>query len=91
MIKSSLPKDIPALKACLKPKDFILSQKITVDFWPQNLKIVSIISDTFFLVKSLSINVNFILLCLGKTFAKRNLPAVLTYFCLIGVPFHLQC
>ena len=30
--KSSFPKEIPALKACLNPKVFILSQKITVSF-----------------------------------------------------------
>jgi hypothetical protein len=48
IIKSSFPKEIPALKACLKPRVFILSQKITVSFCPQYLKIVSITSDTFF-------------------------------------------
>ena len=48
IIKSSLPKEIPALKACLNPRVFILSQKITVSFCPQNLKIVSMISETFF-------------------------------------------
>ena len=32
IIKSSLPKEIPALKACLKPKSFNLSQNITVVF-----------------------------------------------------------
>ena len=30
--KSSFPKEIPALKACLKPRVLILSQKITVSF-----------------------------------------------------------
>ena len=61
IIKSSLPNDIPALKACLNPNDLSRSQNITVSFWPQNLKIVSIISETFFFVKSLSIKVNLIL------------------------------
>ena len=59
--KSSLPKEIPALKACLNPKILILSQKITVSFCPQNLKIVSITSETSFLVKSLFTKVNLIL------------------------------
>ena len=36
--KSSFPNEIPALKACLKPKSFNLSQNITVDFCPENLK-----------------------------------------------------
>ena len=58
IIKSSLPNEIPALKACLKPKVFILSQKITVSFCPQYLKIVSITSDTFFLVSNLLIKEN---------------------------------
>ena len=53
IIKSSLPNEIPALNACLKPKVFILSQKITVSFCPQYLKIVSITSETFFLVNNL--------------------------------------
>ena len=48
IIRSSFPKEIPALKACLKPSVLILSQKITVSFCPQYLKIVSITSDTFF-------------------------------------------
>ena len=56
--KSSLPNEIPALNACLNPRVFILSQKITVSFWPQYLKIVSITSETFFLVSSLLTNVN---------------------------------
>ena len=54
--KSSLPKDIPALNACLKPSVLILSQKITVSFWPQYLNIVSITSDTFFLLKVYLLN-----------------------------------
>ena len=61
IIKSSLPKDIPALKACLKPRVFIRSQNITVSFCPQYLKIVSITSETFFLVNNLLTNVNLIL------------------------------
>ena len=35
--KSSFPNEIPALNACLNPRSFNLSQKITVDFCPQNL------------------------------------------------------
>ena len=83
--KSSLPNEIPALNACLNPNVFILSQKITVSFWPQNLNIVSITSDTFFFVKSLFTVVNFILLLIGKTFANKNLPAVLVYFSITGL------
>ena len=61
MIRSSLPNDIPALKACLNPRVLILSQKITVSFCPQYLKIVSITSETFFLVNNLFIKANLIL------------------------------
>ena len=87
IIKSSFPKDIPALKACLNPSVLILSQKITVSFCPQYLKIVSITSDTFFLVNNLFTNENLILKFFGKTFANKNLPAVLVYFSVIA--FHL--
>ena len=66
IIKSSLPKDIPALNACLNPKVLILSQKITVSFCPQNLKIVSMTSETCFLVNNLFTVLNFILKFLGK-------------------------
>ena len=86
IIRSSLPKDIPALKACLNPSVFILSQNITVSFCPQYLKIVSITSETFFLVNNLFTKVNFILRFFGKTFAKRNLPAVLVCFSVIFLP-----
>ena len=82
-----MPKEIPALNACLKPNDLIRSQKITVSFWPQNLNMVSIISETSFLVKSLSIIVNLILWFFGSTLANRNLPAVLVYFCVMLFPF----
>ena len=84
--KSSLPNDIPALKACLNPNVFILSQKITVSFCPQNLKIVSITSETFFLVNNLFIKLNLILWFIGKTFANKNLPAVLVYFSTLVLP-----
>ena len=87
IIKSSFPKEIPALKACLKPRVFILSQKITVSFCPQYLKIVSITSDTFFLVKSLLTKENLILGFFGRIFANKNLPAVLVYFSVIKLPF----
>ena len=86
IIKSSFPKDIPALKACLNPSVLILSQKITVSFWPQYLKIVSITSDTFFLVNNLFTNENLILKFFGKTSANKNLPAVLVYFSVIDNP-----
>ena len=85
IIKSSFPKDIPALKACLNPSVLILSQKITVSFWPQYLKIVSITSDTFFLVNNLFTNENLILKFFGKTSANKNLPAVLVYFSVIDI------
>ena len=78
--RSSLPNEIPALNACLKPKSFNLSQKITVVFWPQNLKTISIISETVFLGSNLSINENLISLFFGSKFANKNLPAVEVYF-----------
>ena len=87
IIKSSLPNEIPALKACLNPRVFILSQKITVSFCPQYLKITSITSETFFLVNNLSTKVNFKLWFLGSKLANKNLPAVLIYFCLIIILF----
>ena len=80
IIKSSLPNDIPALNACLKPKSFNLSQKITVFFWPVNLNTMSIISDTIFLGKTLSINEKVISLFLGSRFAKINLTTVIILF-----------
>ena len=86
MIKSSFPKEIPALKACLNPRVLILSQKITVSFCPQYLKIVSITSDTFFLVSNLFTKLNLILWFFGNTFANKNLPAVLVYFSVILFP-----
>ena len=81
-----MPKEIPALNACLNPKDLILSQKITVSFWPQNLKIESITSETFFFVSNLFTVENFILWFIGKILANKNLPAVLVYFSLILLP-----
>ena len=84
--KSSLPNEIPALKACLNPKVLILSQKITVSFCPQYLKIVSITSETFFFVNNLFTRLNLILLFFGSKLAKRNLPAVLEYFSIILSP-----
>ena len=42
IIRSSFPKEIPALKACLNPISFSLSQKITVDFYPDMEKIVTV-------------------------------------------------
>ena len=78
--KSSLPNEIPALNACLKPKSFNLSQKMTVVFCPQNLNTISIISETTFLGKSLSIRENLISLFFGNKLANKNLPAVEVYF-----------
>ena len=78
--RSSFPNEIPALKACLKPKSFNLSQNMTVVFCPQNLNTTSIISDTIFLGSNLSTKENFILLFLGSKFANKNLPAVEVYF-----------
>ena len=86
IIKSSLPKEIPALNACLKPKSFNLSQNITVFFCPQNLKTISIISETIFLGNNLSIKENLISLFFGNKFARRNLPAVLVYFSIFRLP-----
>ena len=85
--RSSFPNDIPALNACLKPKSFNLSQNITVVFCPQNLKTISIISETTFLGNNLSIKENFILLFFGSKFASRNLPAVEVYFSNFLFPF----
>ena len=78
--KSSFPKEIPALNACLNPRSFNLSQKITVVFCPQNLNTWSIISETVFLGNSLSIIENLIFLFFGSKFANKNLPAVDVYF-----------
>ena len=78
--KSSLPKEIPALNACLNPKSFNLSQKITVVFCPQNLKTISITSETTFLGNNLSTKENLISLFFGNKFANKNLPAVEVYF-----------
>ena len=77
---------MPALKACLKPKFFKLSQKITVPFWPQNLKTISIISETIFFGRTLSTNENLILWFFGSMLANKNLPAVLVYFSKISFP-----
>ena len=85
--KSSLPKEIPALNACLNPRSFNLSQKMTVVFWPQNLKTISIISETVFFGKILSIKENLILLFFGNKLANRNLPAVEVYFSNFWLPF----
>ena len=80
MIRSSFPNEIPALNAFLNPSDMILSQKITVSFWPQNLNTTSITSDICFFDSTLFTKSNLILLFLGNTFANKNLPAVLVYF-----------
>ena len=84
--KSSFPKEIPALKACLNPRSFNLSQNITVDFWPQNLKTWSIISETTFFGNNLSINENLLLIFFGSKFANKNLPAVLICFSYLSFP-----
>ena len=76
MTKSSLPKEIPALNACLKPKSFNLSQKMTVVFCPQNLNTMSITSETTFLGNNLSTKENLISLFFGKRFANKNLSQI---------------
>ena len=60
-MRSSFPNDMPALKACLKPKVLIRSQKITVSFCPQYLNIVSITSETFLFVNNLLTKANLML------------------------------
>ena len=85
--RSSLPNEIPALNACLKPKSFNLSQKITVVFCPQNLNTISITSETTFLGNNLSTKENFISLFFGNRFANKNLPAVDVYFSNFLLPF----
>ena len=87
IIKSSFPKEIPALKAFLKPKDIILSQKITVSFCPQNLNTTSITSEICFFDKILFTKSNLIFLFFGRIFANKNLPAVLIYFKNTWLPF----
>ena len=69
-----------ALNACLKPKDFNLSQKITVSFCPQYLKTKSMTSDICFFVNFLSTRENFMFGFLGSISARINLPAVLVCF-----------
>ena len=56
-------------------------------FCPQNLKTLSIISETVFLGKSLSIIENLISLFFGNKFASKNLPAVVVYFSNFLLPF----
>ena len=48
---------------------------------------MSIISETSFLDKTLSIKANLILWCLGRMFDKINLPAVLLYLSETLLPF----
>ena len=50
-------------------------------------KIVSITSETFFLVNNLFTNENLILLLVGRILANKNLPAVLVYFSILIFPF----
>ena len=64
-----------------------MSQKITVAFWPQNLKTWSIISETIFFGKSLSINENLLFKFFGKRLANKNLPAVLMWFSYLTLLF----
>ena len=85
--KSSFPNEIPALNACLKPKSFSLSQKITVVFCPQNLNTLSMISETIFLGSNLSTNENLMSLFFGNKLASKNLPAVDVYFSNFLFPF----
>ena len=87
IIKSSFPNDIPDLNAYLKPRSFILSQKITVLFCPQNLKTRSMISETCFFDNILSIKENLMFDFFGKILANKNLPAVLVCFSNTMFPF----
>ena len=87
IIRSSFPKDIPALNAFLNPNVIKRSQKITVSFCPQNLKTLSITSEIFFLERVLLIKSNLISLCFGKILEIINLPAVLSNFLNIKFPF----
>ena len=65
-IKSSLPNEIPALQALVKPKVIILSTMMQVSFWPQWRYTVSMISEiSFFLIKRFT-NENGICGFLGK-------------------------
>ena len=89
IIKSSFPNDIPDINAYLKPRSFILSQKITVLFCPQNLKTKSIISETCFFANILSTRENLMFRLFGKMLANKNLPAVLVYFSFTIFPFSL--
>ena len=75
--KSSFPNEIPALNALRKPIVINLSQKTTVSFWPQYLKIISISSEICFLVNNLFTRSNEILWCFGRTSANKNLPTLL--------------
>ena len=85
--KSSLPKEIPALNACLKPRSLSLSQNMTVLFCPENLKTWSITSETIFFGNNLSIKENLLLIFFGKRLANKNLPAVLICFSCLILPF----
>ena len=87
IIKSSFPNDIPDINAYLKPRSFILSQKITVLFCPQNLKTKSMISETCFFASILSTRENLMFGLFGKMLANKNLPAVLVYFSFTIFPF----
>ena len=85
--KSSLPNDIPALKACLNPRSFNLSQNITVLFWPENLNTWSITSETIYFGSNLSTRANLLFKFFGIKFANKNLPAVLMSFSYFVYPF----
>ena len=64
-----------------------MSQNITVLFCPQNLKTISITSETIFFGRSLSIKEKLIFLFFGNKFANKNLPTVLVYFSIFLLPF----
>ena len=85
--KSSFPKDIPALNALWKPIPINLSQKITVSFCPQYLKIISINSEICFFVNNLFTRSKEILWCLGSMSASKNLPTLVWYVLKTGLPF----
>ena len=51
---------------CLNPRSFNLSQKMTVLFCPQNLKIWSITSETVFFGNNLSTKENLLFIFFGN-------------------------
>src|SRR3546814_10195278 len=63
---SSLPNEIPALKARVKPSAIMRSQKMTVSFWPQWRYTTSMTLVISFLVSRWLITRNGTFLCFGR-------------------------